>query len=177
MAKLFRLFAMFFGIGIFSAVSGCGYSRTQVLPHDIKTIYVDVVKNKIELKDVYAYQPGLEMSITNAIIRRLNRDGNLRVVQSRENADAILKADLTRFEQEGLRFSSLERVEEYKLYIVLDLRLYKAPEESLIWQEAEFSGNSEYFVSGVRSIARQEATERAIEDLAVNVVDRIVEDW
>ena len=156
--------------------SGCGYTQKTVLPQDIKTLYVETVKNKIPLEKVYAYVPGLEMMITNAVIRRLERDGNLKIV-SREKADAILHTDLTLFDQEGVRFSTLERAEEYRLFVVVAMKLVDAKTGLVIWEEPNFSGDSEYFVSGVRSISRSEAADRAVERLARNLVDRIVEDW
>jgi len=157
--------------------AGCGYTQKTVLPENIKTIYIDTVKNKIPVDKVYAYVPGLEIDITNAVIRRVHKDGNLKVVGEREEADAILEMDLTAFEQEGLRFTSLESVEEYRMFIVLDMKLLHTPTGNALWREANFSGDSEYFVSDVRSISREEASRRAIDRLAKNVVDRIVEDW
>lgn len=157
--------------------AGCGYTQKTVLPENIKTIYVDTVKNKIPVDKVYAYVPGLEIDITNAVIRRMHKDGNLKVVGSRDQADAVLEMDLTAFEQEGLRFTSLESVEEYRMFLVLDMRLIHAATGNILWEEPNFSGDAEYFVSDVRSISREEASRRTIDRLAKNVVDRIVEDW
>lgn len=156
--------------------SGCGYTQKSVLPQNIKTIYVETVKNKIPIENVYAYVPGLEMMSTNAIIRRFQRDGNLRVV-TRDKADAILQSDLISFDQEGVRFSSLEQVSEYRLFVVVAMRLVDAKTGRVIWEEPRFSGDSEYFVSSVKSVAREEAAQRAVNRLARNVVDRVVEDW
>ncbi|MBU3759147.1 MAG: hypothetical protein FGM27_04380 [Candidatus Omnitrophica bacterium] len=160
-----------------AAVSGCGYTQKTVLPENIKTVYVDTVKNKIAVTETYAYVPGLEIDITNAVIRRLHKDGNLKVVGEREGADAVLEMDLVSFEQEGLRFSSLESVEEYRMFIVLSMRLIHGATQNVLWEEPNFSGDSEYYVSDVRSLNREEASRRAIDRLARNVVDRIVEDW
>ncbi len=156
--------------------SGCGYTQKSVLPQNIKTIYVETVKNKIPIENVYAYVPGLEMMSTNAIIRRFQRDGNLRVV-TRDKADAILQSDLISFDQEGVRFSNLEQVSEYRLFVVVAMRLVDAKTGRVIWEEPNFSGDSEYFVSSVKSVAREEAAQRAVNRLARNVVDRVVEDW
>ncbi len=163
--------------GVAFSLAGCGYTQKTVLPNDIKTIYVDTVKNKIPIEKVYAYVPGLEIDITNAIIRRLHKDGNLKVVGSREEADAILETDLTAFEQEGLRFTSLESVEEYRMYLVVALKLIDGKTQNILWEEPNLSGDSEYYVSDVRPIAREEASRKTIDRLARNVVDRIVEDW
>ncbi len=157
-------------------VAGCGYTTKTVLPRNIKTIYVETVKNKLKVEDIYAYQQGLEMDITNAVIRRLQQDGNLKVVEQ-PKADAILKTDLLSFEQEGLRFNQLEAVKEYRLYIVVGLKLVDAKTGETLWEEPNFTGDTEYFVSDVTSLGEQKAALQAVDRLAKNVVDRIVEDW
>lgn len=156
--------------------SGCGYTRRTILPQNIKTIYVDTVKNKLTVDKLYAYQPGLEMDITNAVIQRLQRDSILKVVE-REKADAILKTDLISLDQEGLRFNSLEGVSQYRLFIVVRLKLVEAKTGNLIWEEPNFSGGIEYYVTPVTSIGEQRAAQNAVHRLAYNIVDRIVEDW
>jgi len=157
-------------------LSGCGYTRKTVLPRNIKTIYVETVKNKLKVEDIYAYQPGLEMDITNAVIRRLHQDGTVKVAEQK-NADAILKTDLLAFEQEGLRFNQLEEVKEYRLFIVVKLRLVDAKTGDLIWEEPNFTGDNEFYVTSVTSIGEQKAAMDAVDRLAYNIVDRIVEDW
>lgn len=157
-------------------LTGCGYTQKTVLPENIQSIYVDTVKNEIDPRGLYAYVPGLEMKITDAVIDRLERDGNLKVT-SKDKADAILESKLLRFNQEGVRFSSLEDVEEYRLYLTISMQLKSRKTGQIIWSENEFNGNSEYFVSQVRSLSREQAADRAVQNLAYNVVDRIVEDW
>jgi outer membrane lipopolysaccharide assembly protein LptE/RlpB len=165
------------GLAILLLISGCGYTQKTVLPQDIKSIYVRTVLNKVPVEEIYLYNPGLEMAMTKAIIRRLNKDGNLQVAASEEEADAVLETHLVRFQQEGLRFNNLERVEEFRLFIVASLVLTNAKTGEMIWEERNFSGDGEYFVSGVRSVGREEGVGRAIDRFARNVVDRIVEDW
>ncbi len=158
------------------SVSGCGYTQKTALPNNMKTIYINTVLNKIEPTQIFAYQPGLEMMLTNAIVNRLNRDGNLQVVSNRGKADAVLEGYLINFQQEGLRFNSLEQVEESRLFIVMALKLVDK-NGKVIWEEPNFSGSSEYFISDVRSIGRDEASRQVVERIAKNIVDRIVEDW
>ena len=155
---------------------GCGYTRKAVLPGNIHSVHVETFKNKVPMSQLYAYEPGLEIKITNAVIRRLHLDGNLKVV-SREKADAILEGELTSFDQEGVRFTGLERIEEYRLFVVTELRLRNAKTGDIIWEEPNFSGDSSYFVVGPRSVSRSIAADKAIDRLARNIVDRIVEDW
>lgn len=164
------------GLVAVMALSGCGYTRKTVLPRNFKTIYVETVKNKLKVEDIYAYQPGLEMDITNAVIRRLQQDGTVKLVE-KKNADVILKTDLLAFEQEGLRYDQLEAVKQYRLFIVVKLRLVDAKTGSLIWEEPNFTGDNEYYVTSVTSIGDQKAAVDVVDRLAYNIVDRIVQDW
>jgi hypothetical protein len=146
------------------------------LPRNIKTVYVETVKNKLDPEKIYAYQQGIEMDITNSVIRHFHQDGTVRVVE-KDNADAILKMDLLQYEQEGLRFNSLEAVQEYRLFIVMKLRFVDAKTGDLIWEEPNFTGDTEYYVTPVTSIGEQKASQDAVENLSKNIVNRIVEDW
>ena len=84
--------------------TSCGYTRKTTLPRDIQTICVNTFQNKLSMDRVYAYEPGMEIKITNAIIQRLERDGNLKVVP-REKADSVLEGDFIGLDQEGTRFT------------------------------------------------------------------------
>lgn len=171
-----KYISFFLAAAFITISSGCGYTRQAALPEGVKTIYVETVKNKIPVEKIFAYHPGLEMSITNALVKRFRQDGNLQVVDQ-EDADAILETDLVLFDQEGLRFTNLESVEEFRLVMTVNFRLREAKSKKIILEENEFTGDAEYFVSEVRSIGREEAANRASERLARNMVDRVVEDW
>lgn len=158
------------------AFSGCGYTTKTVLPRNIKTIYVETVKNKIPITNLYAYQQGLEMDITNAVIAGFQTDGNLRVA-IRDRADAVLQMHLLAYEQEGLRFSQLEEVKEYRIYIVMSLTLVHAKTGEIIWQEPEFSGEASYYVTQLQPIGEQYTAQQAVAKVAKNIVDRVAKDW
>ena len=157
-------------------LSSCGYTTKTKLPRDIQSIYVETALNKIPIIEMYSHQPGLEMDITNAVIRRFQVDGNLKV-KSAETADAILSMDLKAYEQEGVRFNPLENVAEYRLFIVMSLTLKHRETGEVIWTEPNFSGNEEYFVTQIRPMGQRDATEKAVENLAMRIVDRVTEDW
>ena len=167
----------YFGIlSISACLMSCGYTSKTKLAYDIKSVYVETALNKISVEQMYSYQPGLEMDITNAVIQRFQVDGNLKVAPA-DQADAVLSMDLKAYEQEGVRFNPLENVSEYRLFIVLDLILKHRQTGEVIWREPNFSGNKEYFVTQIRSQGQRAATEKAIEDIAEKVVDRVTEDW
>jgi hypothetical protein len=183
-------------IVILAFMAGCaGYTTKTSLPSGIKTIYVPTVKNKLVLEDMLIYEPGMEVDITNAVIRRFNHEGDLKVVSRKEDADAILKIDLTRFDQEGTRFTNLESVEEYRLFITTNVQLVRPKpngEQEILLDEKNFTGRTSYFRKTSTLEQRERnpadareplqtplntATQQAIEVYAHNVVDLITEDW
>ena len=160
----------------FCVLSGCGYTQQAHLPNNIKTIAVPTFKNEIPPKDQFAYQPGLEIELTNAIRDRFISDGNLKVVDE-SKADAILEGSIISYQQEGLRFDRLETVEEYRLFLVVKFNLIDRRTKKILIQEPNFSGRTEFFVSRSPNSSRKKSADSATLDLARSLVDRIVEEW
>lgn len=156
--------------------SGCGYNQKIQLPGDIKTIAVQTFKNEIPPKEQFAYRPGLEVELTNAIIDRLIFDGNLKVVDE-SKADAVLEGAIISYEQEGLRFDQLESIEEYRLFLVVRFKLIDQRTNQVLIQEPNFSGRAEFFVSRNPTTVRRTAANTATFDLARSLVNRIIEEW
>jgi hypothetical protein len=157
-------------------LAGCGYTMKVQLPSGIETIYVPNFTNTMSMSDRTSYEAGLEIDVTNAVIDRLIYDGNLRVVKE-ENADAILVGEIIAYEQESLRYNSLEGVSQYRLFITTRLTLKKRDTDEIIFQEDRFTGDSEFFIEGAYAKSERAAAEEAIESLAKKIVDRIIEDW
>ncbi|MBI4395385.1 MAG: LptE family protein [Candidatus Omnitrophica bacterium] len=155
---------------------GCGYTQEIKLPSGIKTIAVKTFKNEIPPEEQFAYRPGLEIELTNALIDRFILDGNLRVVDESE-ADAVLEGAIISYEQEGLRFDRLEDVEEYRLFLVVKFKLTDQRTKNVIMEQPNFSGRAEFFVNRNPTSNRRIAANSATFDLAKSLVDRIVEEW
>jgi len=160
----------------FSPLSGCGYTQEAKLPSGIKTIAIPTFKNEIPPQEQFAYRPGIEIELTNALIDRFIFDGNLKVVDE-DKADAILEGSIISYEQEGLRFDRLESVEEYRLFLVIKFKLIDAKTGKVILEEPNFSGRAEFFVSRNPLSNRRISANTATFDLAKSLVNRIVEEW
>ena len=146
------------------------------MPGGIKTIAIPTFKNDIPPTEQFAYRPGLEIELTNAIIDRFIFDGNLKVVDESE-ADAVLDGAVISYEQEGLRYDRLENVEEYRLFLVVRFKLIDRKTKQILIEEPNFSGRAEFFVNRSTSGVRRTAANSATFDLAKSLVDRIVEEW
>lgn len=187
-----RSFLPLFILLTLAGFQGCaGYHTKIESPFGIKTIYVPTVRNIIALHNMLIYVPGMEVDMTNAIIRRFNFDGSLKVVSRKEDADATLYIDLTHFDQEGTRFTNLESVEEYRLFITANIQMKDNKTDETLLVEKNFTGRTSYFrqtsKGNVRSNGQtfreplqevlKPATQKAIVDFAHNVVDLITEAW
>ena len=173
--RLSSLVFLFF-LSMSPLLSGCGYTNRAMLPNNIRSIAIPPFANKIPPGQVFTYEPGIEIDVTEKVIKRILFDGNLKVTKL-EKADARLEGELIHYYQEGTRFNSQEGVSEYRLYVVCHLRLIDQRNNEVIWDESAFSGDTEYFIEGSNAKPERTAVDSAIDDLAKNVVNRIVEDW
>ena len=146
------------------------------MPNDIKSLAVPTFVNTIKAKQIYAYQSGLEVKLTNAIRDQIIFDGNVKLAQP-SSADAVLVGKLIAYEQEPIGYDNLERVNRYRLIITTDITLKDLRTKQAIWHEPNFATEIIYNVSAGDSFNQPEAANKVMKQLAVDVVDRMVEDW
>src|ERR1700722_14729420 len=89
-------------VAVVLAASGCaGYRVGDISGRDlqgVRSVYVPVVRNT-------SLQPDLQMTVTNAIIRRFDSDGTLSVAQNAA-ADSELDITITNVQQTAARSST-----------------------------------------------------------------------
>lgn len=165
------------------AVSGCGYTTRSLLPSNLKTIYVDNVKNGIkvtaeqdELRMYRGYRPGMETDITKAIIDGFIFDGNLSIAPE-EKSDLVLKTTLVDYKRDSLRYDANDNVEEYRIKLVIDMQLVETKTGNVLWTEKGFAGETTYRLFGPGAQSENEALVNAEADLARRVVERTIEAW
>ncbi len=149
----------------------------------MRTVYVKPFVNKIDITQLGAntqefpiYRHGMEVDLTNAVINRYQFTGLLRP-DSAGRADTRLEGELVEFRKDPLRYDTSQRVEEWRLNVVVDLRFYNRHEVEPLWTESHFTGDTTYFALGAKAEAETSALSRAIEDLAKRIVERTVESW
>ena len=170
-------------VALMLVIGGCGYTTSSFVCSDAKSIHVDNFANKINLTEevtdrrmYIGYRSGMELSITREIIDRFLIDGNLKITQEKE-ADLILKGALIDFRKEALRFDSADNVIEFRVKVIVDMKLIDKKTGDIILEEKNFTGESIYRTIGSFAKSEDSAIEDAIKDLAVRVVERIVEGW
>jgi len=164
-------------------IAGCGYTTKSLLPSNLKTIYVDNLVNKIRVTDESSdvrmyrgYRPGMELETTRTIRDKYLSDGNLKIADP-QTADLILTGELVDFRNEALRYNRNDDVEEYRVRLVVNLKMKNAKDGKVRWTENNFAGESLYRTSGTLAKSETTAIKEAADDLARRVVERTIEEW
>lgn len=165
---------------------GCGYSTHTVYRGPYKSIYIEPFLNKVNVVSESAttlsdrfrtYHPLIERDLRTAVINRFTYDGGLRIAD-KDNADLVLKGDLIDYQRDALRYeNNQEDVAEYRISLIMHLKLFKRGEEKPLWEEPNFIGDTTYFTSGAQTKSESQALDVAISDLARRVVERTIENW
>jgi len=175
-----RKFPFFIVLALFALYStGCGYTTGSNLPSHLRTVYVENFRNKIDYTTETGrniYFPLLEVKARDAVINRYQFDGNLKITKE-ENADLILKGVLKQYDRSALRFTDNDDVEEYRVYVVVDLEMWDMTTGGLYWEEKGFTGEATYFAEGPLVTTEESAVDEAIVDLARRIVERTIEFW
>jgi hypothetical protein len=174
---------MMLGVLIVSFLGGCGYTTSTLLPPELDSIHVSNFVNKIdpaaEVSDKrmsYTYWPGLENQITRAVIDGFIFDRHLDV-KSEAKAAMVLKGELTDYKQFPLSYDRSDNVEEMRTQITVNLELYNSVSGELMWKETGFTGWASYDLAGPNATTEAEGVRKAVKDLALRVVERVVEAW
>lgn len=164
--------------------AGCGYTtRAYVSNTGYRTVYVAPFVNKVDTtseasegRGFKTYYPLLENRITNAVIDRFIRDGNLKVTKEGE-ADLVLKGELNSYRRESLRNATNDTPEEYRLTIFVNFVLEDRGAGKVVSQKNNFAGETTYYTTGQYAKSEARAVEDGVDDLARRVVESIVEAW
>jgi hypothetical protein len=164
-------------------ISGCGYTTGSLLPAHFKTINIENFSNKIPLTDEVSdqqryktYRPLLEVDVTRAIIDRFIFDGYIRPSQKKD-ANLILEGALVDFRREPTKYGYNDTIEQYRIVILVDLKLIDTESGKVVWTEKNFAGNDYYFTTGPQQKSEDAAVSDALNDLARRVVERVVDVW
>lgn len=165
-------------------MGGCGYTtHAYVATTGYRTIYVAPFLNKVNTTSEFsegshfkAYFPLLENTITNAVVDRYSRDGNLKIVKE-EDADLVLKGELANYRRDDMRTGTSDNPEEYRITLFVNLKLVDNKTKKVVWEKFEFAGDASYFTTGNFVKSESQALQDATSDLARRIVELTVEAW
>jgi len=164
-------------------LGGCGYSTHSLVPPGQDSIYVENFVNQIKVtseitdeKPYYAYVPNMETDITRSVIDRFLIDGTYEL-KNEKDAYCTLKGELVDYRREALRYDTNDNVSEYRLSVVVNMKLVETKTGNVIWHEERFAGEESYRTEGPYASSESVALNEAIDDLAERIVERTVENW
>jgi outer membrane lipopolysaccharide assembly protein LptE/RlpB len=151
-------------------LGGCGYSLRGTLPSHIRTIGVPMFVNLTR-------QPGVESTITTAIVHALATDGRLKVVRPAD-ADAVLEGEVTAYGIDAIAFDETLNIQQYRLYVLLNLRMRDLRRNAMLFQQRGVAEQADFRVaSSVSStVAREEtALAQAAGEIARSIVSLVID--
>jgi hypothetical protein len=156
-------------------LSGCaGYRVGNTSGRDlqgVRSVYVPVARNT-------SLQPDLQMTVTNAIIRRFNSDGTLEVNQN-ANADSELDVTITNVQHTAIRSSTSDILvtAQYQLTIQATATYVNRRLGRKIFENVGVTGSTTFFTQSDIQEGERQALPLAADDLANNAVKLITEGW
>ena len=155
----------------FSFLVGCAnYRIGTTLPEHLKTVYVETLRNQTG-------EPQIETTITAAILREFQRDGQLKVVD-REDADVLVSGTLKVYKLEPMRYdrNSPKTTLEYRAIVHADILAMDQVEGRRLVRQS-VSGSTKMGAAGDLVTARRNALPDVAEDLAGEIVDAVISAW
>ena len=111
-------------------MAGCGYSfagRSEAFPNDIRTVYIEPFINQTR-------NVGLEKELTSALRSEFYRRGQLRVVDTLDQADGIVAGVVRSFENHVASVNRYDEVLQYETAMVVDASLRRREPNEIIWR-------------------------------------------
>lgn len=151
-------------------VAGCSYSFTgSSIPPDMKTIAIPV------FDDISGYtEAGLRENLTNLLIQKFIQDNSLQVVD-RKYSDTILEGIILSVRDEPFVIAGNEQVNSRRVLIQAKVKFIDQRSKKQYW-ERSFSQYADYSPDG-GTFAKQQAIQKAIENLTEDILISTVSDW
>ncbi len=161
-------------LSIALAPTGCGYKlagRNQFLPPEVKLIAVPPFTNNTR-------RPEIEQRITEAVTATFIRRGGYRTTANEQNADAVLKGQVTGYDVTPVSVGADGRANRYEVVITAAVEMQQLPGGGVLYRSQHYVFKRQYdVVGGAANIFDQElvAIEDIAEDFAESVVTSILE--
>lgn len=152
-------------------LAGCAnYMLGTTLPAHLKTINVATFTNQTT-------EPGIESTVTSAVRREFQRDGQLKVLDSGD-ADILLTAVLVSYDVESKLYdrnnTNKTRLQQATISCKIDA-VERETGKTIVSKVVQ--GDKTFPVSGDIVTARRNALKDVANDLAKEVVDAVVSAW
>jgi len=160
-------------LALLLTLAGCGYRPLGAggigdLPPTVKTIAIGTLRNR-------TLRPSIQPALKEALVHRFAADARIRIVE--ERADALLEGAIEGFAEEPLAFDVTDTARRLRVTISFSFTLTDRSKDTVVLRDG-VTGVAYYIAApGVTPTraAEDEATLRAVADLAERVVNRVVD--
>jgi hypothetical protein len=161
--------AAWIGIVLFVApLAGCGYRAGGPFRTDVHTVYVDMVGSREFRRDI-------EFELTEALKKRMSAQGTPYQLAPREKADTILQVEID--EREGAFAPDFRTRQPREKTVTLAARVqWKDVRNGRVLVDQPVVLQSTDFLPPVGETERY-AQQKAVDRLAVRIIDLMYEDW
>lgn len=151
--------------------SGCvKYSFKGALPSYIKTISVPLFEDRSPHPWV-----GLKELLTNTVVDGFIKDNTLQVIDNDKEADLLLKATITRWQEKYVAITEEQDVKQKQIWVYVKVECINQKQNTKLW-----GGNLQNFglVSGEATLDELNvAIAQASNELAKDILQRTIAAW
>ena len=153
------------------ATAGCGvYSASSGrVDESIKRVAVQYLENQTA-------EPGIEVDLTDSIIRALQYDNTLKVVDE-GNSDSIITGKVTRYLLKEVAARQDLTVNEYQVQIAVTLSFTVRSTGETLFKDKRFTGIGNYVLDDPNGTSEETARTEAAEEIVRDILAQVVEDW
>lgn len=153
--------------GIAAGLAACGYHwvRYGGSLGDVRRVAVPTLEND-------SYEPGLELLVTDALIREFLRRGGVEMVEDPRTADLVVSGSVLPLETRRVSLSSAEFVIEYEVFLRLDLAASRSDGSEVPMDELALEDSELYLASPDVEVTRKNRKE-ALRRLAGLLAGRV----
>lgn len=139
---------------------GCGYylpQRTNYLPSEVRTIYVELFAN-------HTFEPYVENRITNAVVDWFDSKPGLTMIEDRSRADAVLSGVVTGYTSDPVSYGRGDDITEYRSTMTIAATLRQVSSGRVLWKGSlEWS---EEYPATLNKTVQEDAEAAAIQVIA-----------
>lgn len=111
-------------------LAGCGYQfsgKGAEFPQDVKTVFIETFVNR-------SLAVGIQSDITTVLKSEFRQRGELRVVDSLEQADAILSGVVRSLDSRVVAVNREDEVLQFEMVLVADMSLRRRSPDEILWR-------------------------------------------
>ena len=127
---LSRFAVWLFAMMTVAPLGGCGYQfvgESSLLPKEARTIYVEPFVNR-------SRNVGLDKELTTALRGEFYRRGQLKIVESAEQADLILSGVIRSLDSTVASVNRDDEVLQYESLLIMDVTLRRREPNEILWR-------------------------------------------